>query len=121
MLHFYYLAFSMKGNLFILRCAAFLLILVFSQKTGTGLFLHELLHSNTAGNKIPGQENEKEKELSYNCSCIDDFLMPFDETGEPGYSQPVLAFTIPVTFFEDHIPFHTPVFSPLRGPPAFIV
>lgn len=109
----------MRSRPFILRCAAFLLILVFSQKAGAGLFLHNLLHNTAANDKIPGeQENENNKKFSYNCSCIDDFLLPFDGANPPVYSQPVLVFAILVTFFEDHISFHTPVFSSLRGPPA---
>jgi hypothetical protein len=108
----------MKRRPFILRCAAFLLILVFSQKAGTGLFLHNLLHSPAADNKIPEQGNEKSKDFSYNCICIDDFLMPFAETEVPVYAQPVLAISVPFTFFENNIPFHTTIFSSLRGPPA---
>lgn len=108
----------MRSRPFILRFAAFLLILVFSQKAGTGLFLHNLLHSTAENNKAPQQENEKGKELSYTCNCIDDFLIPFAEAEAPVYSQPVLAHAIPFTFFEDHIPFHTTIFSSLRGPPA---
>lgn len=108
----------MKGRPFILRCAAFFLILVFSQKAGAGLFLHNLLHGTSSNNRVPQQENEKSKDLSYTCSCIDDFLMPFTETEEPSYSQPVLTFVIPVTFFEGLIPFHTSILFFLRGPPA---
>ena len=108
----------MRSRPFILRFAAFLLILVFSQKAGAGLFLHNLLHNTASNNKIPEQENKKNKGLSYNCTCIDDFLMPFAEAEDPVYAQPVLTIVVPFTFFEDNIPFHTPVFSSLRGPPA---
>lgn len=108
----------MRSRPFILRCTAFLLILVFSQKAGAGLFLHNLLHSTVANNKVPGQENGKGKDFNYNCTCIDDFLMPFAEAEEPGNALPVLAIFIPFTFFENNIPFHTTIFSSLRGPPA---
>jgi hypothetical protein len=108
----------MRNRPFILRCAAFLLILVFSQKAGAGLFLHNILHNNAANNKAPGHGNEKSTELSYNCTCIADFLIPFAEAEEPVFSQPILSLAIPVTFFEDNIPFRTPVFSSLRGPPT---
>src|SRR5258706_9457382 len=109
----------MRSRPFILRCAAFLLILVFSQKAGAGLFLHNLFHSTTANNKIPGQENEKSKEFNYNCTCIDDFMMPFDGSEEPVYSPPVSTRIIPETFFEDRIPFYNSILSTPRGPPAY--
>ncbi len=108
----------MRSRPFILRCAAFILILVFSQKTGTGLFLHNLLHSNTANTNDQQQEDENGKHFNYTCSCIDDFLMPFAETAAQDYAQPVFAFINSVTFFKEHFPFHTTIFSSLRGPPA---
>lgn len=108
----------MRGRPFILRCAAFLLILVFSQKAGAGLFLHNLFHSTASNTKTPEQENKKDRDFSYSCTCIDDFLMPFAEADEVVYDQPVLAHTTPSTFFEDNIPFHTSIFSCLRGPPT---
>ena len=108
----------MKSRPFILRCAAFLLILVFSQKAGAGLFLHNLFHSTTADNKVPEQDNEKNTGFSYNCTCIDDFLMPFDGSEEIVYSAPVSNWIAPDTFFEDRIPFYTSILSSPRGPPA---
>jgi hypothetical protein len=110
----------MKGRPFIIRFAAFFLILVFSQKAGAGLFLHNLLHRSAINNQIPGQENEKGKETGYTCNCIDDFLMPFAGADAPVISQPSLNHFLPFIFFEDQIAFHTPVFSALRGPPAIV-
>ena len=111
----------MRKHSLILRFAAFLLILVFSQKAGAGLLLHNLLHKTTTDSKIPGQENGKSNELSFNCNCIDDFLIPFAEAEEPVCSELVLSHVVPFIFFDDYIPFHTTVFSPLRGPPARLV
>jgi hypothetical protein len=108
----------MRSRPFILRCVAFLLILVFSQKAGAGLFLHNLFHNTTANSKTQEQGNEKGKDFSYNCTCIDDFLMPFAEAEKVVYAQPPLIPATPFTFFEDNIPFHTPIFSCLRGPPT---
>jgi hypothetical protein len=117
MLQFLLSCAGMRSRPFILRCAAFFLILVFAQKAGAGLFLHNLLHSNIASNKIPGQENEKNRGFRYNCTCIDDFLMPFDGSEEPVYAPPVSHWIAPGTFFEDRIPFYTPILSSPRGPP----
>ena len=105
---------------FILHCAAFLLILAFSQKAGTGLLLHNLFHTNTENTKKPGQENEQDKQLSFNCACIDDFLMPFAEAEQPIYSQPVSNHSVIFTIDEETIPFYTSILSFLRGPPADI-
>lgn len=118
MLHFYYLAFVMKARLFILRCAAFLLILVFSQKAGTGLFLHNLLHTQKIIDQHPDKEDQKNKDLSYACGCIDDFFMPFDETQIKICTDPVLPVANPVIYFRESILFQTPLYSSLRGPPA---
>jgi hypothetical protein len=118
MLQFLLSCAGMRSRPFILRCAAFLLILVFSQKAGAGLFLHNLFHSTVSSNQVPGQEHEKSTGFSYNCTCIDDFLMPFDGSEEPVYSTPVTNRIAPDTFFEDRIPFHTSIISYLRGPPA---
>lgn len=111
----------MKLRPFIIRCAALVLILVFSQKTGAGLFLHNLLHTPAAAAKTPANPDENNREVSFACNCIDDFLMPFTEAGEPVYTPPVTAHGIPVVFFHDLIPFSSPDFSSLRGPPAFIL
>ena len=108
----------MENRPFILRCAAFLLILAFSQKAGTGLLLHNLFHSTTENTKIPGQENEKGKQLGYNCTCIDDFLMPFAEAEQPICSQPVSDHSAIFIIDEETIPFYTSILSFLRGPPA---
>ena len=106
----------MGSHPFILRCAAFLLILAFSQKAGTGLLLHNLFHTTPENTKIPGQENGKQ--LSYNCTCIDDFLTPFAEAEQPIYSQPVSGHSVIFIIDEETIPFYTSILSFLRGPPA---
>lgn len=108
----------MRNRPFILRCAAFLLILVFSQKAGAGLFLHNFFHSGIAKNESAEQQHKQEKGFSYACTCVDDFLLPFTAEEEPVYAEPVLDFATSVTFFEEIIPFHTSVLYFLRGPPA---
>lgn len=110
----------MKPRSFIIACTAVFLTLIFSLKAGAGLFLHDLLHNNTA-NKSPLDDNKKENEVSYNCSCIDDFLMPFTAADIPVYSIYVPDFkTIPI-FFEENILLNSLVLTHLRGPPGVIV
>jgi hypothetical protein len=105
----------------ILRFVAIVLILVFSQKSGTGLFIHSLLHTGNMAGESPLKKSEKDKHLGYACTCIDDFLMPFVEAGETGSVQFLVKFVIPGTFFKEHIPFRTSILSFPRGPPAFIM
>ena len=102
----------------LLRLISILLILVFSQKSGTGLFLHNLLHSQNIIVDHPVREDQKNNDLSYACTCIDDFFIPFDEVAETVCPQPVLHPDVPLSFFKETVPFHTSIFSSLRGPPA---
>ena len=118
MLQFCYLVLPMKARPFISRCTAILFILVFSQKSGAGLFFHNLLHTGNSARELPAKQHDNSKELSYACTCIDDFLVPFDGSEEPVYSPPVSNRIVPETFFEDRIPFYTSILSSPRGPPA---
>lgn len=106
----------MMGRSFLLRCAAFFLLLVFSQKAGAGLLLHNFFHSTTATEQEKGKTNE----TGYSCTCIDDFLTPFDEAVAPVYDHPATDHPIPLTIFAANIPFITLVLSLLRGPPTVI-
>jgi hypothetical protein len=117
MLHFLLSCVSMRARPFILRCATILLILVFSQKSGAGLFFHNLLHASNS-KQISGKQHDNSNELSYVCTCIDDFLMPFDGSEEQVYSPPVSNWIVPDSFFEARIPFTTSILSSPRGPPA---
>ncbi|MDZ4808110.1 MAG: hypothetical protein SGI96_07540 [Bacteroidota bacterium] len=110
----------MRNRPFILRCTAFFLLLVFSQKAGAGFFLHNLFHSNIAANKNSSQQHEENKGASYSCTCIDNLLMPFTEAEVPAYSLPLVSFTTPLTFFKEDILFNSSVLSFLRGPPPAI-
>jgi hypothetical protein len=106
----------MKSRSFILRCLVSFLVLVFSQKTGAGLLYHNLFHDNSR-DEAP---LSTEKSSSLTCTCLDDYLMPFEGAEEPQLSIP---FTIAIptpAHFEDRLAFYTPLYSLLRGPP-FVV
>jgi hypothetical protein len=96
------------------------MILVFSQKSGTGLLLHNLLHTQHNIDEHPTKEDQKSRDLGYTCTCIDDFFMPFAGSEEPVYSPPVSIQIIPNIFFEDRIPFTASIHTTLRGPPVCI-
>lgn len=109
----------MRGRSFILRCLTFLLLLVFSQKIGVGLFLHNLLHKETAVGKF--SNNSTNKEVSFACNCIDDFLMPLEEAEEPVVFPAIIVHQAHEPFFETIITDNSPLHFSLRGPPASIL
>lgn len=109
----------MKTRSFILRCATFILILVFSQKTGAGLLLHNLLHTTQAKGDLPAKQSDG-KEIGFACKCIDDFLMPFTGAAEPVVVLAINKHIAEPVFLQFRIPFRAPVFSSLRGPPAVV-
>ena len=105
----------MKRPSLILRLAVFFLLAVFSQKMGGGLLVHNLLHTQSSKSS---QQDDRSKEINYACSCVDDFLMPFDEVAEFHFPSPVTeaiaSFTTLPTKVYTYREFH---FS-RRGPPS---
>jgi hypothetical protein len=108
----------LKSRLFILRCTAVFLLLVFSQKSGVGLFLHTLFHNNVADKKAEAKHAEESKNRSYACSCVEDLLMPFTEAEEQHFPVPARFYTHHDNLFDEAILTDRSVFSFLRGPPA---
>ena len=106
----------MKARSFILRFSAFFLILIFSQKAGAGLFYHDLFHKISSAELPAGHE----KEISYNCTCIDDFLMPFAETVTASNAAHVSKYIITIEIYKSLLPFQPSIHSSLRGPPEYI-
>lgn len=104
----------------ILRCTAFFLMLVFAQKSWAGLFVHNLLHISSSTKESPVNQTGQEIGVNYNCTCVDEFLMPIDEEVAPFYYCPALVPLEKIIFFNDELPYITVIFSSLRGPPAYI-
>ena len=117
MLQIYLLLQPLTGNRLITKLTTLLLILVFSQKMGMGLYLHNWLHApkqhTTASKPITGQE------IQVACGCIDNFNLPLTETTIPEIQVPVKevhqlhqtpVFTLPVIY---------KYFRSLRAPPAY--
>ncbi|MGC4035180.1 MAG: hypothetical protein QM764_04400 [Chitinophagaceae bacterium] len=99
----------------IIKALSVIMILVMMQKIAGGLYLHNWLHipKNVAtvahSDKIIGQ---------YNCSCIDDFYVPFTEAQTFSVQTP---FTIQENYFVNavnQLPVVGKHFHSLRGPPA---
>jgi hypothetical protein len=112
----------MKARRFIWQCATVALLLVFSQKVGGGLFLHNLLHGEDTGNlSQPFKQDANSKEISYACNCIDDFSLPFTETEEITLPVPVIEYVHPRTDFVAGITYRALIAAHLRGPPALVL
>jgi len=101
-----------------LRCTAFFLLLVFSQKAGVGLFLHHLFHSTVADKKAGPQQHDEGKNKRYACTCVDDQLMPFAVTEEQVFVLLPVHQARHLPLFEEAIPVSSSLHSFLRGPPA---
>ncbi len=115
---FLFFAFFMRVNHFIKRGIAFFLLLVFFQQMGAGLFVHNLLHDKAPAAQTPIKKNESSKEISFTCSCVDNFLMPFEETDEPLPLQSLNRPAKQVNSFSEKVYFTSLIFSSLRGPPV---
>jgi len=107
----------MKGNRIITKLTTLVLILVFSQKMGMSLYLHNWLHASSqhtssSSKPLSGQE------IQFACSCINDFNLPFTETTVPELPAPVIIVhkphSAPVYSFQAV----TKYFRSLRAPPV---
>ena len=100
------------------KIVTLLLILVFSQKMGTGLWLHNWLHNNkthgTASSPLTSEE------LTYACNCINDFTTPLTETAIQELKEPHQTVEIPVAVTVTALPTLYKHFHSFRAPPALI-
>jgi hypothetical protein len=111
--------FPMRGKRIITRVTTVLLILVFSQKMGVGLYLHNWLHASkqhtTSSKPVSGRE------IQFACGCINDFNLPFTETTVPSIEVPVTIVNQPHPAPNLTIPAVFKSFHSLRGPPVLAV
>jgi hypothetical protein len=102
------------------RIISLLLILVFTQKLGLELWLHNLLHETTTIHAIASGDKGKPAvaHQAFQCSCLEDALMPFTETA-PFIAVPAPKQLIAV-FFNSYsfLSAADREYSSLRGPPA---
>jgi hypothetical protein len=103
----------MRSNRLRVKSLAIVLLLVFCQKVGGGLYLHNWLHANncretqSTGTSVTG----------YNCSCIDDFSMPFAENSEATVQTISSTEAEFISFYKFSIPLSPALFNSQRGPP----
>ena len=112
--NFFYLYHSMRSNRSTLKSFTVILLLVFCQKVGGGLYLHNWLHANVCKEK---SQSADARVTGYNCSCIEDFSMPFADNPETVYQRVPLIETEFVPSGNSFVPFSSILFHSLRAPP----
>jgi len=106
----------MKTGSFTHKIFAIVLLLVFAQKMGGGLYLHNWLHVKNCEQSIP--KTAGKNITSYSCNCIDDFSMPFTENDEKIVGV-ISALNIEYSSsFKSLIPLSSSFFFSLRAPPS---
>ena len=99
----------------IIKFVSIIMMFVLTQKIAGGLYLHNWLH----GTRSISLASHDDKIISqYNCSCIDDFYVPFTEPLKISLQAP---FPAQVDFFLVHelaLPVVAKYFHSLRAPPV---
>jgi len=105
----------MAGNRTITKITALLLMLIFSQKMGMSLYLHNWLHAaklHSTASKSTSQE------IKFACGCINDFTLPFTETATYEVQVPPSIKQQPLSPPVVSYPTVYKYFHSLRAPPA---
>ena len=108
----------MAGNRTITKITAVFLILVFSQKMGMSLYLHNWLH--TAKQDAAASQPLSGQEVKFACGCINDFTLPLAETVLPEIPVPVITINRPLSSPVLTFPTVYKYFHSLRAPPDCI-
>lgn len=108
----------MPGKNTIKKIATIVLILVFNQKMGMGLYLHNWLHNTkTHGAASSPLTNQ---ELTFACNCFNDFTTPLTETVTQELVVPRQTVNIITAETVAALPEIYKFFHSLRAPPALI-
>jgi hypothetical protein len=112
----------MKQQSRIHQFLAFCLLLTFTVQAGLGLWLHRIFHQPSSS--TPTQVTSKSTPLvvlpdtSINCSCVDDFLVPFTEAVRIAIPKAYTSFFVQeATAYYEYIPHSLRIFRSLRAPP----
>ncbi|HLX65369.1 MAG TPA: hypothetical protein VKR41_00190 [Puia sp.] len=97
------------------RMIAVLLLLVFSQKAGLRLWMHNWLHEGKIAHSRSASGSES---LKLNCDCFDDAMMPLLESTLIVLPEPVREFTTLMVDRYSAILSADKVFYSLKGPPT---
>ncbi len=106
----------MKFNRYISKCISIFFMGLLLQKAGGSLILHDWFHTQNTTHASDGHAAIDAS--AYNCTCVDDFYVPFAETPAqivqltPSIqSEFIVLPSLP-------IPFSLTFFHSLRGPPS---
>ena len=100
----------------ITKFIAVLFLLMLGQKTGVGIFLHNVLH--TSEHKNSSGTTPDTSTINFACNCIDDFSSPFEETITVSLTFPITHKESLITFSPQSAPAAFYLFSSLRAPPV---
>jgi hypothetical protein len=106
----------MTGNRIITKLTTLVLILVFSQKMGMSLYLHNWLH--VSPKHAESSKPVSSQEIQFACGCINDFNLPLTETTVPAIQVPVTVLHQPHTAPVFTIPAVFKYYHSLRAPPV---
>jgi hypothetical protein len=96
------------------RTVAMLLLLVFSQKAGLRMWMHNWLHESKVAHNRSAAGSES---LRLNCDCFDDAMMPLLESPLIIVPEPIRQFTTLTVNRHSPILSADKVFYSLKGPP----
>src|SRR5690349_8942358 len=109
----------MKSTRLIQRSFSIFFLLLFAQKIGFGLYLHNWFHTTRYQQSLP--QTPAKNAASYSCNCIEDFSMPL---AQPDFVikstvrvHDLVFFSLPISSFS----FSSLSFNSLRAPPAITV
>jgi hypothetical protein len=99
------------------KIISFLLLLVFTQKMGLRLWLHDWFHENThSSSKAPAAGK-----VQLRCDCIDDALMPLTVTAQVVLQAPDQKGVLLLAAYFPPFSAAETVFYSLKGPPALLL
>jgi len=107
----------MRQSKFWKSFAVITLLLIFSQKIGVGLYLHEWLHVK----EVPAEKSgDTKSSISKACHCVDDFQIPFTNATENFDFAQAVVFNSTYFFYLPEFLTRPVSTTSLRGPPTAV-
>jgi hypothetical protein len=102
------------------KTVAILLLLVFTQKAGLRLWMHQWFHENNTAQSqsSPRSDNPGSDNLQLKCDCFDDAMMPLLESPAFTAPAPVRQFSTLIVVRHSSLLSADQVYYSLKGPPA---
>jgi hypothetical protein len=97
------------------RILAFLLLLVFSQKLGLRLWIHDIFHEARINHSAGFPDSDK---IQFKCDCIEDAMMPQMESAIIAVPDPLEKCIDLSETFDLQFSSTQKLYCSLKGPPA---